>query len=175
VKLLVVDDHPLVRKGIISTFSIEKKIDEVREASSVDEAMKMLSIYKPDIAVLDLYLYHEDGLEVVKRAKSLSGCSTKFIILTSSSKMEDFKRAQEAGVDGYLLKDAFTEDIIYAFHLVTRGKKYYDPEIVQSNISRHENKYLEELTPREKEVLMELKEGLSNNEIAKKLLNIRLC
>jgi len=121
-RLLVVDDHPLVRKGIIATFTIENKVDEILEASSAEEALEILSAHKPDIAILDLYLQHEDGLEIVKKAKTDPGCTTKFIILTSSSRMEDFKRAQEANVDGYLLKEAFTEDLIYAFHLVNRGK-----------------------------------------------------
>ena len=68
-KILVVDDHPLVRRGIASTLSFENDIEEVLEASNIGDAVKIIKIQKPDLAIVDLYLGHEDGLEVVSKAK----------------------------------------------------------------------------------------------------------
>ena len=166
-KVLVVDDHPLVRKGILSILSSEEGITDIIEASNVKEALDKLSSHNPDIVIVDLRLGKEDGLAVVIKGKN-SGCTAKFIILTSSSSKEDFLRAQEAGIDGYILKEAFSEDIIYAFHVVARGKKFFDPDMLQYQIEKT-FVYLFQLTPREKDVLIELGKGLSNSQIAKRL------
>ncbi len=165
-KVLLVDDHPMVRKGLASILSCEDNVEEIREASSIKEAEGLLSRYSPDVAIIDLRLGKEDGLEVVGLARRKS-LSTKFIVLTSSIKKDDFMRAQAAEVDGYVLKDAFTEDILYAFHVVCRGRKFFEPELLES--SYKENECFKDLTEREIEVLQTLGSGLSNNEIAKKL------
>lgn len=167
--ILIVDDHPLVRKGIASTIGFDEQVEEILEASTVDEAMTIIQKEKPVLAIVDLNLGGKDGLEIVSRSKKL-GYNTKFLILTSSAKMEDYYRAKEVDVDGYILKEAFVEDILYAIHVVLRGKKYIDPEVLQyesKNITL--NGYLEKLTPREIDILMELGKGLSNHEIARKL------
>lgn len=167
-RLLVTDDHPLVRKGVVSTLSFEDNIEKVYEASNVEEAMRLLSNEKPEIAIIDLKLGKEDGLDIVSKAKE-NRLKTKFIVLTSSSKQEDFRRAQKANVDGYILKDAFAEDIIYAFRVVARGKKFFDSGLLQYSTSRDEEDQLTELTPREIDVLAELGKGLSNIQIGKTL------
>lgn len=168
-KILIVDDHPLVRKGIASTLSFEEDIEEIFEASNVDEAMKLIRNEKPTLAIVDLYLGNKDGLQIVSNSKKES-LKTKFVILTSSLKKEDYIRAKEIGVDGYILKEAFAEDILYAIHVVLRGKQFIDPEVIRyETSSTSENTYLAELTPREKDVLIELGKGLSNYEIAKNL------
>ncbi|MGB4440366.1 MAG: response regulator transcription factor [Sedimentibacter sp.] len=166
--ILIVDDHPLVRKGISSTLSFEDDINMVFEASNIDEAIILINLKKPDLAIVDLNLGKEDGLEIIRRAKN-KGTSTKFLILTSSLKREDFKRSVEADIDGYILKEAFAEDIMYAIHVVLRGKKYIDPEITKYQVESTFDNSLTELSPREYDVLVELGKGLSNNEIAKKL------
>lgn len=165
-KMLIVDDHPMVRKGLVSTLSAEENVEEIKESSSVEESVRILSSYDPDIAILDLRLGKEDGLDIVTQAREM-GTKTKFLILTSSSKKEDFIRAQKVGVDGFILKEAFAEDIIYAIHVVARGKKFYDPEITQS--ARAEDDELRELTSRERDVLLELGKGLNNIQIANRL------
>lgn len=168
-KILVVDDHPLVRKGIISTLSFEKYIDSILESSNKNEAMNMIQREKPELAIVDIYLGREDGLEIVSDSRK-RGYKTKFMILTSSLKKEDYIKTKEVGVDGYVLKEAFAEDIIYALHVILRGKKFIDPEIQRyENTSSSEEVGLERLTSREKEVLVELGNGLSNYEIARKL------
>lgn len=168
-KILIVDDHPLVRKGISSTLSIEKDIDVILEASNIEEALAIIVAEEPTLAIVDLNLASRDGLEIILNCKS-KRVKTKFVILTSSVRKEDFARAMEAGVDGYILKDAFAEDILYAIHVVLRGKQFIDPEVIsyQTKSSMGINGF-DDLTPRESDVLMELGRGLSNNEIAKEL------
>ena len=166
-KILVVDDHPLVRKGILSTLACKNNIKTVLEAASVKEAVNLINSQKPNLAIVDLNLGKEDGLEIIKKIKN-KATDTKFIILTSSLKKEDYIRSEEAGVDGYILKDAFAEDIIYAINIVLRGRKFIDPEITKYKLETSNNNF-EDLTPREYDVLVELGKGMSNFEIAKKL------
>lgn len=165
-KILLVDDHPMVRKGLMSILSLEDDVEEIKEASNAAETIKMLNVYNPDIMIVDLRLGKDDGLDVVRKAKEISK-NTKFIVLTSSSKKDDFLRAQEIGVDGYILKEAFIEDIIYAFHVVARGKKFFDPDMMQ--FAKSEEDEFKDLTPREKDVLSELSRGFSNIQIAERL------
>ena len=165
-KVLLVDDHPMVRKGLLSVLSMEEQIDEIKEASDAAGAIRMVSFFHPNIMIVDLRLGKDDGLEVVKKAKEINK-DTKTIILTSSSKKDDFLRAQEIGVDGYILKDAYTEDILYAFRVVARGKKFFDPELIK--YEGDQNDELKELTQREKEVLFEIGKGLSNTQIPESL------
>lgn len=167
-KVLVVDDHPLVRKGIASTLAFDEKIKEIKEAATIQEAMKVIADVTPEITIIDLNLGREDGLEIINKTRE-KNITTKFIVITSSSRRDDFLRAQEAGVDGYILKEAFAEDILYGFNVVARGKKFYDPEIIQCQIGRDSEDYLKDLSPREQDVLRELGKGLSNLEIAQRL------
>jgi DNA-binding NarL/FixJ family response regulator len=167
VRILVVDNHQLIRKGLVSILSFESDVEQIREASCIKEAMIELINFKPDIAMLEIKLGKENGLEFVSIARQ-SDIRTKFIIVTSSFQREDFFKCQQANVDGYILKEAFVEDILYAFHVVTRGQRYYDPEIVRSQ-AQNSNSPINELSDRERDVLMELGKGLSNIQIAKTL------
>lgn len=167
-KVLIVDDHPMVRKGIISTLSLEENIDSVLEASNVEEAEAILQKTELEITFIDLRLGRQNGLDIVKWAKKRN-IATKFIILTSSSDREDFSKALDACVDGYILKEAYIEDIIYAFNVVARGKKFFDQELLQESKWRSDGAVLGELTDRERDVLAELGKGLSNLQIARKL------
>lgn len=165
-KLVIIDDHPLVRRALVSMIKSDK-VPEVKEASNIEEAMSIITKDRPEMAMVDLRLGKENGLEIAERSKKMK-LSTKFIILTSFMSQEDFMRAEKIGVVGYILKDAFPEDILYAISTIFRGKKYYDPIIVEQKYNEEES-LINELTPREKEVLGELGKGSSNEEIAQKL------
>jgi DNA-binding NarL/FixJ family response regulator len=167
VRILVVDNHPLIRKGLVSILSFESDVEQIREASSIKEAMIELINFKPDISLLEIKLGKENGLEIVSNAKQ-GNIGTKFIVLTSSFQKEDFFKCQQANVDGYILKQAFDEDILYAFRVVTRGKRYYDPEVMKFQ-AQNGNSPINGLSDRERDVLMELGKGLSNIQIAKTL------
>ncbi|NLX64478.1 MAG: response regulator transcription factor [Clostridiaceae bacterium] len=167
-KVLVVDDHPLVIKGIISILSCVKDIERIEEASNVDEAMEIISKIKPEITIIDLYLGREDGLEIVDRARK-NHFQSKFIVLTSSSRKEDFERARDMDVDGYILKEAFAEDIIYAFKVIAKGRKFYDSLMIEPRFRMMETAPFDELTKRELDVLKGIGKGMSNQQIAKEL------
>lgn len=167
-KLVVVDDHTVVRKGIISMLSLDNSIQEIKEASNIEEAIKVLKNEKPDIALVDLKLQKEDGLDIIKEGKKMS-LETKYIILTSFISREDFIRAEKIGVDGYVMKNAYVEDILYALQIVKRGKKYIDSEILDYIDQKDDDDIYKTLTGRETDVLNELIKGLSNDEIARKL------
>lgn len=168
-KVIIVDSHPVVRWGIKSILSSSgKNIKEVKEALNIQEAMNILTREVIEIAIVDLKLHQENGLEIVEKAKELN-LNTKFIILTEAMPKEDFDRAEKLEVDGYILKEAFVEDILYAIDIVCRGKRYYYSEILIQNSKFNSKGIINKLTEREKEVLMQIRKGLSNGEIASHL------
>ncbi|MGI6450076.1 MAG: response regulator [Desulfitobacteriia bacterium] len=166
--VVIVDDHPLVRQGLYAVLSSENDIRISGEASNVPEATELILKQEPDIALIDLRLADKSGLEIVKMCKAKNSPS-KYIILTSSAEREDFQQAGEAGVDGYILKDAFPEELLTAVRLVYKGRKYYDPSLLEFIINKKEDRSYQQLTQREREVLEALGEGLCNKEIAGKL------
>lgn len=171
-KVVIIDDHPLIRYGLQSLFSLDNSIEVLGEATNRKEAIQLFSETQPDIAMIDLRLGNDSGIELVKKAMQ-KGYKCKFVILTSSVVVSDFKKAKEIGVDGYILKEALPEELMNALHIIHRGRKYYDPSIIELMMNSHEpleeDLLVEQLTPKEKEVLIELGMGLSNKEISKKL------
>ncbi len=167
-KILIVDDHPLVRKGISTALAYGDGIREIKEAGTIGEAMELIVSKPPDIVIIDLNLASEDGLQILYKTRE-KGIETKFVVITSSSRKEDFYRSREAGVDGYILKEAFAEDILYGLNLVARGGKFYDPEIIQCQLEEKGEEYLKVLSPREQDVLREIGKGFSNAEIGQRL------
>lgn len=166
--LLIVDDHPLVRKGIISILSNAKDINEIKEASNIEEAMSKIKKADIQMSMIDLKLGKESGLDIISKSKELN-INMKFIIVTSFLSKDNFAKAEQLAVDGYILKEAFAEDILYAISVISRGKKYYDPEIFRHKEDLNNKNALSQLTNREKEVLKEIGKGLSNEEIANAL------
>lgn len=168
-KLLIVDDHDIVRKGMMASLAVENDFEQIEEASNMSEAMKQLRIVRPDITLLDINLGNkENGLDIIEQAQK-EGIETRFVVLTSSSRKGDFERSKELKVDGYILKDSNVEDILYALKCINRGKKFYDTGVEDQAGKSSHDKRLEELTEREMEVLVELGRGLTNTQIADKL------
>ena len=170
--LLIVDDHPLVCSGIRNILISEKDIDNVLQANDVKIALKLISENNIDLSLVDMRLRNESGIDFVVAAKKCRP-DCKFVILSSSSTSGDFNKALQAGVDGYILKDAFPDDIIYAVKTVLRGRKYFDPVFVENKSpgpQSHKQEYADDaLSPREAEILDYLGKGLSNKSIADRL------
>lgn len=168
--IVIVDDHPLVREGLTAVISLEGDMKLIGEANNTIEAVNVVIETKPDVVLVDLRLMNTSGLDIVVACKEkVPQC--KYIILTSSVEREDFQRARELDVDGYILKEAFPEELVSAIRVVYRGRKYYDPGMIDCMMNNkvESDERLAQLTPRELEVLRALGEGLNNKEIAKKL------
>lgn len=161
----IIDDHPLVRQGLISILSLEQKYEIVGEATNIKDGLDMIIKKQPEVTLIDLKLGDECGLGIVKEAKKM--VKSKFVILTSSAKESDFIQAERVGVDGYILKEALPEELLYGIKLISRGRKYFDPGILKYTMMQN-NDPIKQLTPREIEVLLSLGKGLSNKEISKK-------
>ena len=166
-RILVVDDHPLVRRGIIDILSVDQK-HEINEASNIAAAMTVLKREQIDIIIIDLNLGNENGFKLVDTVKN-SYPEIKRVILTSSVNIFDYKKAMELNVDAYIIKDAFIEDIVYALQVVSRGGKYYSPQIIQQSMNGFMPKELMGLTDREKEILVHLSKGMTNAQISNAL------
>ncbi len=167
-RIVIVDDHPLVRKGLTSVLSLEPDIEIVGEASGVEDALKAIEVLKPDLSLIDLKLSNECGLDIIERINR-DEVKSKFAILTSSVNEEDFKHAEHIKVDGYILKEALLDEILYAIRIIARGRKYYDPGVLEILMQKDDVGIIEELTEREKDVLIALGKGLNNKDIANKL------
>ncbi|MGI6486372.1 MAG: response regulator transcription factor [Thermoanaerobacterales bacterium] len=166
-RIVIVDDHPLVRKGLAAVLSSEKDIERCEEAATVDEALQVIARTNPNMALVDLMLGEECGLEIIKRARE-DKVQCKFVVLTSSSSLDDFKQAEQLDVDGYLMKEVLPEELLFAIRLINRGRKFYDPALVELKMKEADDP-INELTPRERDVFKALGEGLSNRDIAKRL------
>ncbi len=166
--ILIVDDHPLVRRGIIDILSIGKTGEEIREAGNIEQAIKILKKQPTNIIIVDLHLGTENGFSLIEATRKILP-DIKIIVLTSSSNVLDFSQAKELNVDGYLLKDAFVEDIIYALNVIRRGGKFYSYGLVEKSMNGLYPPQLSILTEREKEVFSQLSKGLTNAQISTKL------
>jgi len=166
-KVMIVDDHPLVRQGLIAVLSLDPDIEVAVEAGSMGEALEKLKSVTVDVSLIDLRLGDGNGLDLIMEARK-RGQDCKFIILTSFISQGDFMRAVSLDVSGYVMKEAFPEEVLSAIRLVSQGRKYYDPSMLELAMAKEEDP-IETLTPREQEVLKALGKGMSNKEIAKAL------
>ena len=166
---LILDDHPIARKGLESIIHMYRPDDKVLQAGTVKEAIDNMQNNNIDMAFIDLNLNEENGLDFLKWLKK-ERQEVKTIFITSSSREQDFLQAKDMGVDAYILKDAFIDEIMFGLKAVERGSKFYSAELVENiGSSTEEDKKLSSLTARETEVLKLLHCGYSNLEISEKL------
>ena len=166
---LILDDHPIARKGLESILHMYRPDDKVLQAGTVKEAIDNMQNNNIDMAFIDLNLNEENGMDFLKWLKK-ERQEVKTIFITSSSREQDFLQAKDMGVDAYILKDAFIDEIMFGLKAVERGSKFYSAELVGDiGSSTEEDKELSSLTARETEVLKLLHCGYSNLEISEKL------
>jgi len=165
IKVLVVEDHSLVREGIVSIFKVPKDIAVVAEAGNGKEAIEQFQAHRPDITLMDLRMPHLEGLEAIVQIRDLAP-QANIIILTTYGTDEDVYQGLQAGARGYLLKDATAEELINAVRQVHGGTRYIPANVAVKLANRV---YSEELTTREKEVLELLAAGNGTTQIAEAL------
>ncbi len=172
ITVYLVDDHPLVKSGLEAVIRLEEDMEMIGHSISSKEALHQIRHQPPDIALVDLRLQGEHGLDLVKSAKKQVP-GTRYIILTSYATEEEIRKAMEEGVDGYILKEALPEELLTAIRTVSRGRKFFDPAVVQFAMEHHQNHQKNELnvlTRRELEVLKALAQGFNNRSIGEKLV-----
>lgn len=162
IKILCVDDHPLVRKGIASIISTEANLKLVGEAGGGHEAVDMFRSLNPDVVLMDLRMPDMDGIEATKQIRKINP-EARIIALTSYDGDQDIYKAIEAGVRGYILKEMVHTKIIDAIHTVYDGKRLMPTEVAE-RLSEYFPQVA--LTPREIEVLGYVAKGMANKEIA---------
>jgi DNA-binding NarL/FixJ family response regulator len=176
VKIVLVDDHNIVRNGIKSLLENEPGIKVVGESENGDGAFKLVMQLKPDILISDINMPKMNGIELAEKIVA-TGSSTKILILSMYNDEAYILRSVEAGVMGYLPKDAEYGEILNAIKSLANDEMYYNADItkiitnslVKSNHIRRELSKLGELTRREKEVLKNIVSGCSNKIIARDL------
>jgi len=162
--ILIIDNFPIFRKGIVSILKDNFLDYNVLEASNFSEASLVVKKYLPHIIFMDINSNNEEENSFIESLKK-NNQDTRIMAMGNFIKKEDINRCFNMGINGIILKNALIEDFIYAIKLINRGKSYTDPELT-SNMNFNN---IESLTKREYDVLMEISKGKTNNEIAKKL------
>lgn len=176
IRILIADDHPVVRQGLINIIERDPSFQIVAQAGDGNEILSLIRERNPHIVLLDIAMPNRNGLEVLRDAKA-KNLPTKFIILTMYKDEEYFDEATELGVKGYLLKDNTAVELLECLRTVSRGKYYISPELSGYLIDRNikakslsrEIPALGTLTATEKRVLKLISENKTSKEIAEEL------
>ena len=166
--VLIVDDHALVRGGLVALLSVAPDLEVVGEAEDADTAVLLAAERVPDLVVMDLSLAGSDGVDATARIRAADP-DVRILVLTSFADQRWVRGALDAGADGYLLKHSEPEEILAGVREVLAGGSPLDPRAARVVIRRPEPAAPELLTPREEEVLQMVVSGQSNKEIARSL------
>lgn len=173
IKIMIADDHSMIREGLKSLLELEGDIQVVAEVEDGVDCLEKLKICTPDVLLLDINMPRKNGLEVLQTLKS-SKSKIKVLVLTVHNEVEYLMKAVDIGVDGYILKDSESAELKKAIFSIVEGENYIQPSLIPSLNSkmieknRDEGK-IESLTKRELEVLKLLAVGMYNKEVAEKL------
>jgi two-component system nitrate/nitrite response regulator NarL len=188
IQLLVVDDHPLFRRGLIALLSQDDRFEIVGEAGDVGEALRVLAKTQPDLLLLDNHLPGVKGVDAIASLKS-NRPNLRILMLTVSEDEEDLSKALQSGADGYLLKTSESDQLCDALVKVHEGHSVISPSMLNKLVStmRHQAnptadavgimsfskaaaiQSLDKLSPREKDIFLLIAKSLSNKQIARDL------
>jgi two-component system response regulator NreC len=175
-RIIIVDDHSVVRYGLRLLLDSQENLEIIAEASSASEVLSVMSELKPDVILMDISLPDISGIDVTRKIKE-HWPDSKVIALTIHEDEEYFFKMLDAGASGYVPKRAAPEELLTAINAVSTGGVYLYPSLAKLLVKDYlveqegdeNNNTLQELTPRQKEVLVLLGEGKSNQEIAHEL------
>ena len=173
VKILIVDDHSMIREGLKQLLELDGDIQVIGEAGNGEECLNLLDTLHPDVVLLDINMPVMNGLKMLEVLRNSEKKEQKILILTIHNEVEYLMRAVEIGVEGYVLKDAESSILKKAIMTIASGDEYIDasmiPVMKEKLLQTKEKSEEEVLTRREIEVLKLVAEGLFNKEIAFKL------
>ncbi len=168
-RLLLADDHPIVRDGISAIVESQSDMEVVGEAEDGEEAVELAERFKPDVVLMDLRMPRMTGVEAIRQIKSRLP-RTQILILTTYDNDESILEGLQAGAQGYLLKDSSRQDLLGAIRATARGQSLLPPSVAGRLISRLQSGATAlELSPRELEVLRLMADGKRNREIGEAL------
>lgn len=167
-RVLVVDDHPVVRGGLVGWLAAQEDLEVVGEAGDGQEALALVAATQPDVVLMDLRMPRMDGVTATERL-AVSHPAVRVLVLTTYDTDADIVRAVAAGATGYLLKDAPLPQLADAVRAAARGETVLAPPVAARLVSRMRAPAAEEPTARELEVLGGVARGLTNAEIGREL------
>lgn len=174
IRVLIADDHHVVRRGLVFFLRTQKGLDIIGEAANGKEAVELAKLLKPDIILMDLVMPEMDGIQATRIIKSEQP-EIKIMMLTSFSEQDHVIPALEAGASGFQLKDIQPDELVTSIKKIMGGENQLHPRATShlldnlSNKSKVKKNLIEELTKRELDVLKEIAKGKSNKEIASSL------
>ena len=174
IKILLIDDHPVVRKGIRAIIETDEAFEIIGEGNNGKEAVQKYEQLFPDVVLMDLVMPEMDGIEAIRQIRTKNP-NARILVLTSFSTDDKVFTAIQAGASGYLLKDSDPDDLLRSINQVYRGESSVHPAIARKLLNefaqpKSPKSEIEPLTDREKEVLTFIAQGLSNQEIASKMV-----
>lgn len=173
IRVMLADDHVLMREGIKQLLEFDGSIKVVAEANDGEECLKLLKNFNPQVLLLDINMPKMNGIEVLEEIKRQK-IDVKVLILTVHNEVEYLMKAVDIGVDGYILKESESTELKRAINLVVNGESYIQPKLIPMLNSRllsrdNDKDKIEALTRREMEVLIQVANGMINKEIATSL------
>lgn len=162
-KLLIAEDQSMLRDAMATLLSMEDSVESVLQAKDGKEAINLISTNDIDVAILDVEMPEATGLDVLEYIRS-NNIHCKVVIVTTFKRMGYFERAIKNNVDAYVLKDRSIDELMKTINNVLAGHKEYSPELMENIFNNHNP-----LTNQEKIILLKIKEGLPNKEIANEL------